>query len=96
MKYKDLSQLLTILGYVDPYPNAGKWNKKAQKARRAAIDKLNIEQYRIGKVGLVNGLEGGLTIDYTDIDNKKECRFILGFTELGYWIYCNTAKENLK
>lgn len=48
MKYKDLSQLLTILGYVDPYPNAGKWNKKAQKARRAAIDKLNIEQYRIG------------------------------------------------
>jgi hypothetical protein len=54
-----------------------------------------INKHKNGKVGIVNELEGGLTIDYIDIDTNKECRFILGFTELGYWCYCNTYKENL-
>ncbi len=55
-----------------------------------------INYHKNGKVGIVNDLEGGLAIDYIDIDTNKECRFILGFTELGYWCYCNTYKENLK
>jgi hypothetical protein len=55
-----------------------------------------INYHKNGKVGIVQNLEGGLTIDYIDIDTNEECRFILGFTELGYWYYCNTQKTNLK
>lgn len=57
-----------------------------------------INTHKNGKVGIINSdsLEGGLAIDYIDIESGKECRFILGFTELGYWYYCNTYKENLK
>lgn len=48
MKYQPISKLLDRLGYVDPCPKRGKHNKAAIKLRRAAIEALNLEQYRVG------------------------------------------------
>lgn len=55
-----------------------------------------INIHKNGTVGVVNGLEGGLTIDYIHKDTKEEWRFTMGFTELGYWVYCNIPKSKLK
>lgn len=48
------------------------------------------------EVGVIDELEGGLAWDYDNVEDGKRWRFILGFTELGYWIYCNAPIENLK
>ena len=54
-----------------------------------------INTHKNGKVGVVNSLEGGLTIDYIHKDTKEEWRFVMGFTELGYWTYCNAPIKSL-
>lgn len=43
-----ISYLFKELGYVDPCPNLGKWNKKAIKLRKEAKSKFNISQFKIG------------------------------------------------
>jgi len=47
-EYKSIAALLDVLGYINPCPNAGKWNKKAQKLRSEALLKLNLKQYQVG------------------------------------------------
>jgi len=44
---RSVDELLYLLGYVDPYPKAGKWNKKAQKARALEARKINLKQYQV-------------------------------------------------
>ena len=51
-----------------------------------------ITNHKIINTGMIHGVEGGLTIDYIDLHSNKECRFILGFTELGCWVECNSPK----
>ena len=46
----------------------------------------------IKQVGFLAKFEGGLTIDYIDL-NKKEKRLILGYNELGTWIESNIGSN---
>jgi hypothetical protein len=94
----------------DFYDNEGKLSKPLSKSldwkllgsNRSSEEKVHeilndiINNHKNGKVGVVNGLEGGLTIDYLHNTSKQEWRFIMGFTELGYWTYCNAPKDELK
>lgn len=47
----------------------------------------------VQKIGFIDDLEGGLAIDYYDKSIEKECRFVMGFTELGCWVYMNDVNE---
>ena len=47
--YEPIEELCLILGYKDPVPNAGKWNKSAMKKRSEAKKRLELWRYRVGK-----------------------------------------------
>ena len=45
--YRSVDELLCLLGYVDPYPKAGRWNKKAQKTRQKEVAKIDLKRYQV-------------------------------------------------
>lgn len=51
-EYRCYSELLTLMGYVDPCPDKGRCNKKARAIRHAVARPINkkIEKFRRGTI----------------------------------------------
>jgi len=58
-------------------------NRNSEEIVHKILDNI-LNTHKNGKVGVLHGFEGGLTIDYIHIETQEEWRFVMGFTELGY------------
>lgn len=84
---------------IDKHQNElGKFSKKFIANLLEDIEVFNILQEIANKhkdVEVGNFSESGLIWDYTNIYDGKRWRFILGFSEIGYWIEINAPIEDL-
>lgn len=72
---------------------------KTNKTNEMEVHEILTDIYKNGiikEIGVIQHVEGGLTIDYFDKTLNTDCRFVMGFTELSYWAYCNTTLTELQ